>query len=58
MSLKRRIERLKEWACDKEKRDCYYCKYSIRDDVIGSVCPFDMAFQAIEDRAKEGAGND
>lgn len=57
MGLKRRIETLKEWACEKAKQSCYYCEYSIRDD-YGSVCPFDMAFQAIEDRAKEGAGND
>ena len=56
MALKRRIETLREWACEKAKQSCYYCEYSIRDD-YGSVCPFDMAFQAIEDRAKEGKDN-
>jgi hypothetical protein len=57
MGLKRQIETLKEWACEKAKQDCYYCEYSIRDDVIGSVCPFYEVIKAAEDR-KEGTGND
>lgn len=51
--LEKEIKKLQEWACDKAKLDCYYCEYSIRDDVTGPVCPFYEVIQAAEDKSKD-----
>jgi hypothetical protein len=53
MGLKRQIETLRKWACEKAKQDCYHCEYSIRDYVNGSDCLFYEVIKAAEDRAKE-----
>lgn len=51
--LEKEIEKLQEWACSKIKSDCYYCEYSIRDEVTGSACPFYEVIQAAKDKAKD-----
>lgn len=56
MGLKRQIETLKEWACDKANNDCYNCDYSVFDE--WDCCPFARVLESAEDRAKEGEKND
>ena len=47
----RQIEMLKKWACEKAKKDCYDCDYSIFDE--WDCCPFSRVLEAAEDRARE-----
>lgn len=51
MGLKRQIETLKEWACEKAKQDCYHCEYSLDDEY--DCCPFSRVLESAEDREKE-----
>ena len=56
MGLKRQIERLCEWACEKVNDDCRRCNFSIDDGDYFShhyYCPFDKVIDATEERAKE-----
>ena len=63
MALKRQLERLYEWACNKSNY-CDTCKYAVDcgwDDYTDEemyVCPFENVIRAAEDRAKEGKKND
>ena len=57
MGLKRQIERLRHWACEKVNDDCRMCNFVIDDgDIYYShyCCPYDNVIKAAEDRAKEG----
>ena len=51
MELKRQIERIQKWACNKTKFDCYNCDYSVFDE--WDCCPFAKVLEAAEDMAKE-----
>ena len=62
MGLKRQIEKLQDWACDKANNDCKNCAYAVN---VGRnlatqwyFCGIGIAMEAAEDRAKEGEKND
>ena len=52
MGLKRRIEVLKDWACEYSGNDCGVCTYSYEDDE-DFYCPFDNVMKAVKDRAMD-----
>lgn len=54
MGLKRRIEKLKDWACAK---DCGMCPWCDEAEYGERFCPFDGVIKAAEERAREVGNN-
>lgn len=62
MALKRQLERLQKWACNKANNSCEKCSYSVYGGrYLGTEvysCAIGIAADAARDRAKEGTDND
>ena len=57
MGLKRQIERLQKWACNKANNSCEKCSYSVHGGrYLGKelyFCTIGITADAVKDRAKE-----